>query len=144
MSAALPRSGRQGSVPEGKADSVSARRDIGWASSSRLPEPLWHNRVAMPGAEVSTRDERARARWWEDGSSARPADDPGSGTVGGPTHITVHDVLDYFQNCPRCGYSAQASVITKTFDDGRVETTTFVTCGVPCGWRDASNPALSR
>uniref|UniRef100_UPI002455E699 hypothetical protein n=1 Tax=Nocardia abscessus TaxID=120957 RepID=UPI002455E699 len=66
------------------------------------------------------------------------------GAGAAPTHITVHDVLDYFQNCPRCGYSAQASVITKTFDDGRVETTTFVTCGVPCGWRDASNPALSR
>ncbi|NQE69036.1 hypothetical protein NG2371_03500 [Nocardia gamkensis] len=105
-------------------------------------EPLWHNRDARPGPEVSARGERA-ARWWEDGSSTRPADAPRPGAVGGPTHVSVRDSLEYFEKCPRCRYPAQAWVITRTFDDGRVETTTFVTCALPCGWRDTSHPGTA-
>jgi hypothetical protein len=50
-------------------------------------------------------------------------------------YTTVRELLDYFEKCPRCGYAVQASTATLTFLSGRVETTIYRTCGLPCGWQ---------
>lgn len=51
--------------------------------------------------------------------------------------IYADEVLDYFGKCPRCGYPAQATAVTRVFI-GRRETTVTVTCGLPCGWTDSA------
>ncbi|MFI5720293.1 hypothetical protein [Nocardia sp. NPDC051750] len=50
--------------------------------------------------------------------------------------VTVHPVLDYFSVCPRCGYTAEASVTVRTFADGTTDSETHTTCGMPCGWQE--------
>lgn len=47
---------------------------------------------------------------------------------------TTHDLLDYFEKCPSCGYAAQASITVRAFSRGMLERTVFRTCGLPCGW----------
>lgn len=48
--------------------------------------------------------------------------------------VTVSDVLDYFEKCPRCGYPAQATATVRRYENGRVETAIHPSCGLPCGW----------
>lgn len=54
---------------------------------------------------------------------------------GQPVSVTVRDVLNYFEKCPRCGYPAQATATVRTFENEFVEITMQPTCGLPCGWR---------
>ncbi|MCX0274587.1 hypothetical protein NLM24_28630 [Nocardia zapadnayensis] len=51
--------------------------------------------------------------------------------------MTVYPVLDYFSTCPRCGYPAEASATVRTYADGATTSETHITCGMPCGWREA-------
>lgn len=50
---------------------------------------------------------------------------------------SVHEVLDYFENCPQCGYSATATAVVRELVGGRVETEVYISCGLPCGWTSA-------
>lgn len=47
---------------------------------------------------------------------------------------SAREVLDYFENCPRCGYSATATAVTRELVGGKVETEMYISCGLPCGW----------
>ncbi|WP_433621178.1 hypothetical protein [Nocardia sp. CA-120079] len=87
-------------------------------------------RGARPGAP---RSPEARLRWWHLDPSP-PVNGRSPGAVDEPITSTVREVLNYFAKCPRCGYAAQASSTTRTFVGGRVETTIYPTCGLPCGW----------
>lgn len=51
-----------------------------------------------------------------------------------PIHFSVVEVLHYFGKCPRCGYSATAAAMIRTFADGATELQLVATCGQPCGW----------
>ncbi|MGW5520464.1 hypothetical protein [Nocardia africana] len=44
------------------------------------------------------------------------------------------EVLNYFGNCPRCGYTAHAFLVATHYADGRTVVGTIGSCGVPCGW----------
>ncbi|MGY1940083.1 hypothetical protein [Nocardia gipuzkoensis] len=71
----------------------------------------------------------------------RPADTPRpTGSEEPFDAIMVHDILDYFQKCPRCGHFAQASATVRAYRDGRRETVVSTTCGLPCGWHDTVRP----
>ncbi len=50
---------------------------------------------------------------------------------------SVHEVLDYFENCPQCGYSATATAVIRELVGGKVETEVYVSCGLPCRWTGA-------
>lgn len=52
----------------------------------------------------------------------------------------VRDVLNYFGNCPICGYPARACHITAEFDDGQVDSQTVAACGGWCGWKGPVAP----
>lgn len=54
-----------------------------------------------------------------------------------PQSQAVHQVLDFFEKCPDCGYPAEATETRRIFADGRTDTTLQPTCGLPCGWRGA-------
>ncbi|MFC9659631.1 hypothetical protein ACFVJ5_05290 [Nocardia sp. NPDC127606] len=54
-----------------------------------------------------------------------------------PRSQVVHQVLDFFEKCPDCGYPAEATETLRVFADGRTDTTLQPTCGLPCGWRGA-------
>lgn len=54
-----------------------------------------------------------------------------------PVLVTVRPVLDYFSTCPRCGYPAEASASVRTYADGTTSGETPITCGMPCGRREA-------
>lgn len=47
---------------------------------------------------------------------------------------TSREVLNYFGNCPECGYSAHAYLVVTSYADGRTAVTTVGRCGLPCGW----------
>lgn len=49
-------------------------------------------------------------------------------------HTSVHDVLDFFAKCPRCGYPAEATETLRRYADGEVEIEVVPSCGMPCGW----------
>ncbi|MGV9638912.1 hypothetical protein ACWDO0_32510 [Nocardia rhamnosiphila] len=75
---------------------------------------------------------------------SRLSSDPGAGIPrppgrhsGEPVLVTVYPVLDYFSTCPRCGYPAEASATVWTYADGATTSETHITCGMPCGWREA-------
>ncbi|MEU6559493.1 hypothetical protein [Nocardia nova] len=44
------------------------------------------------------------------------------------------EVLNYFGDCPKCGYTAHAFVVVTHHFDSRVLVETVGSCGVPCGW----------
>ncbi|MFD5176751.1 hypothetical protein ACFWM1_13150 [Nocardia sp. NPDC058379] len=68
------------------------------------------------------------------GSPRFPGTDDDEPVLGDLIGTTTHDLLDYFEKCPSCGYAAQASVTTRAFSRGVVERRLFRTCGLPCGW----------
>ena len=59
---------------------------------------------------------------------------------------SVREVLNFFENCPKCGYSATATVVTRRFSGGSIETEMHLSCGLPCGWTgcDTLSPPKSR
>ncbi|WP_218008906.1 hypothetical protein, partial [Nocardia jiangxiensis] len=48
-------------------------------------------------------------------------------------HRTM-EILNYFGNCPNCGYTAQATLRITTFADSSTTAEPIGFCGLPCGW----------
>ncbi|MET7772112.1 hypothetical protein [Nocardia sp. NPDC005366] len=45
----------------------------------------------------------------------------------------VSEVLDFFEKCPNCGYTATATRTVRRREGG-METSIYPTCALPCGW----------
>ncbi|MET7772230.1 hypothetical protein [Nocardia sp. NPDC005366] len=52
----------------------------------------------------------------------------------------IHEIINYFGKCVRCGYPATASVYVTTYSDGTESTQALATCGSPCGWTGPATP----
>jgi hypothetical protein len=83
----------------------------------------WDSGVQTPGAAGAGNEQRGDP----DGREGRAV----------VARSSVHEVLDYFENCPQCGYSATATAVIRELVGGKVETEVYVSCGLPCGWTGA-------
>ncbi|MGW4369742.1 hypothetical protein ACWEKT_29245 [Nocardia takedensis] len=81
------------------------------------------------------RSAESRLRRWAPLPSPHPRPAATRAMAEQPIRVTVREVLDYFEKCPRCGYHAQASITTHTFPSGRADTVFQPSCALPCGWQ---------
>ena len=44
------------------------------------------------------------------------------------------EILNYFGSCPKCGYTAEATMVVTTYSDGTTTSQPVGRCGLPCGW----------
>ncbi|WP_405177770.1 hypothetical protein OG225_26380 [Nocardia sp. NBC_01377] len=85
-------------------------------------------------AAVGGASEHRRAAPSGENGSAVPASAAGvtEAAVLRPEYA-VSEVLDFFEKCPNCGYTATATRTVRRREGG-METSIYPTCALPCGW----------
>ncbi|MFF4024837.1 MULTISPECIES: hypothetical protein [Nocardia] len=61
---------------------------------------------------------------------------PATSTDSRGTVIRRHavEILNYFGNCPCCGYAAQAAMMINVYADSSTTREPIGRCSLPCGW----------